>query len=536
MNPTSLSTASPFDPEGRIWDVVVIGTGAGGATAGLALAQRGKSVLFLERGKALDRDPSVRRGQPFAWDGGTDSALNHGWWPEPLTRRYGPHHVAGNQPIGSGTGGSTSVFGMVMDRLRPEDFTPRRFFPAASESSVPEAWPIGYDELAPFYEQAEQLFRVRGTVDPLGPPRSGLLPPPEPTPRETAVAAALSACGLHPYRIPYAQDRVVGCQGCAAMLCPRECRNDAARICLRPAMQQHGAHLLSECRVLRLEEHGRAITSAECDWQGQRLAIRGRVFVLAANAFMTPDLLLRSANERFPDGLGNSSGLVGRNLMLHASDFLLVQMTRDARGHVPVMNHGLSLNDFYSHKGDKLGNVHMHPVPVTRDMTLAFMRMHMKRLNRVPAPFLSAAASAGATLYRSSLVFSTVLEDLPYACNRVIARKDGKPGVVYDYRHPHELRERSWKLYLGFKAAVAARFSVKPLRPVGLLNVSHVCGTCRFGDDPEISVLNRDNRAHDLDNLYVLDASFFPSSGGINPSLTIAANALRVGQTIATRL
>jgi choline dehydrogenase-like flavoprotein len=228
--------------------------------------------------------------------------------------------------------------------------------------------------------------------------------------------------------------------------------------------------------------------------------------------------------------------MVGRNLMLHASVFLLLRLTRGARGETPVMNHGLSLNDFYLHKGDKLGNVHMHPVPVTRTMTLAFIRMHMKRLNRLPLPMLSAAASVGATVHRSSLVFSTVLEDLPYSCNRVIARKDGKAGVAYDYRHPHELRERSWKLFLGFKAAVASRFSVRPLRPVGMLNVSHVCGTCRFGDNSEISVLNRDNRAHDLDNLYVVDASFFPSSGGINPSLTIAANALRVGQTIAMRL
>jgi choline dehydrogenase-like flavoprotein len=531
---TTPGAAPSFDPEGQIWDVVVIGTGAGGATAGFALAQQGKSVLFLERGKSLDQDPAVTRGRPFGWDGGTESALNHGWWPEPLIRQYGPHHVAGYQPIGAGTGGSTSVFGMVMDRLRPDDFTPRRFHPAASESSLPEAWPIDYDELAPFYERAEQQFRVRGTLDPLGPRRRALLPPPEPTPRETEVSGALSECGLHPYRIPYAQDRVEGCQGCAAMLCPRECRNDAARMCLRPAMRQYGAQLLTGCRVVRLDEQARAIQSATCEWQGKRLAVRGRVFVLAANAFMTPDLLLRSANERFPEGLANSSGMVGRNLMLHASDFLLVQSKRNQGGVKPVMNHGLSLNDFYSHDGAKLGNIHVHPVPVTRDMTLAFMRMHMKRLNRLPLPVLSAAAAVGAAVHRSSLVFSTVLEDLPYLCNRVVTRKEA--GVAYDYRHPHELRERSWKLFLGFKAAIAQRFTVRPLRPVGMLNMSHVCGTCRFGDDSGTSVLDRDNRAHDLDNLYVVDASFFPSSGGINPSLTIAANALRVGQTIACRL
>jgi choline dehydrogenase-like flavoprotein len=536
MSVTPPGTTPPFDPEGHIWDVVVIGTGAGGATAGFAIALKGKSVLFLERGKALDHDPAVTRGQPFAWDGGSESALNHGWWPEPLIRKYGPHQVAGHQPIGAGTGGSTAVFGMVMDRLRPADFTPRESFPAAADSSLPDAWPIGYDELAPYYDRAEQQYRVRGTLDPLGPPRTALLPPPQATPRESAVSTALSECGLHPYRIPYAQDRVAGCQGCAAMLCPRECRNDAARMCLRPAVQQHGAQLLTGCRVVRLEEAGRAVRSAACDWQGKRLTIRARIFVLAANAFMTPDLLQRSSNARFPDGLANSSGMVGRNLMLHASDFLLVRSRRNPRGLAPAMNHGLSLNDFYTHEGVKLGNIHVHPVPVTREMTLAFMRMHMKRVNRLPRPLLSAAAAAGALLHRSSLAFSTVLEDLPYTCNRVLARKDGEAGVAYDYRHPHELRERSWKLFLAFKAAIAPRFTVRPLRPVGMLNMSHVCGTCRFGDDPRTSVLDRNNRAHDLDNLYVADASFFPSSGGINPSLTIAANSLRVGDAIASRL
>lgn len=524
------------DAESVIWDVVVVGAGAGGATAGYGLARRGRSVLFLERGKRLHQDADVSRGIAFDGRGGPEAALRHGWWPTPFFRMYGTARVPAREPIGCGTGGSTAVFGMVMDRLRPEDFTPRRYFRGAPESSVPEAWPITLDDLAPFYQEAERLYRVRGTADPLGPPVPALLEPPSASAKELAVTKALEACGLHPYRIHYAQDRVPGCQGCAASVCPRECRNDADRICLRPAIERHGAHLLSECRVVRLEEEQRAVRRAICEWQGRRIAVRGRVFLVAANAFQSPALLLRSASDRFPAGLANSSGLVGRNLMLHASDFLLVHMKSGSRGVPPEMHHGLSLNDFYVHDGTKLGNVHVHPIPIVADAALSFIRMHVKPLNRLPAPLLRAGATVGARLTRSAMVFSTVVEDLPYPCNHVRPRTDSPDAVDYEYRHAHELRTRNWTMLQRFREAVSSRFTVRPVRPPGMLNVAHVCGTCRFGDDPATSVLDRHNRAHDVDNLYVVDASFFPSSGGINPSLTIAANSLRVSAIIDRRL
>jgi len=527
--------AAASDAEANVWDVVVVGAGAGGSTAGLAAARLGRSVLFLERGRRIDHDASVIKGRPYNWIGGPEAALKHGLWPQPLFRKDGDSETPDYQVFGCGTGGTTAIFGMVMDRLRPDDFTPRRFFADVTGSSVPDTWPLTYADLEPFYAQAEQLFRVRGTPDPLTPAAGALLDAPPPTDKERAVLEALTACGLHPYRIHYAQDRAPDCSGCPGMLCARACRNDAGRVCLEPAVTQHGAQILSECRVVRLETEGRTVARAICEWGGRRITIRGRVFVVAANALFTPALLLRSANEAFPDGLANSSGLVGRNLMLHVSDFLLVRLKKRL-GLDPEMHHGISLNDFYVRDGTKLGNVHAHSTPVAREATQAFLQMHKRWINRLPERIRAAIASAGAYLHRGSTIFSTVVEDLPYVENRVVPRAGSDDHVTYEYTYPNELRTRNWKLFRAFSDAIAPRFAVRPLRPIGMLNYGHVCGTCRFGLDPATSVLDRDNRAHDLDNLYVVDASFFPSSGGINPSLTIAANALRVGAQIASRL
>jgi choline dehydrogenase-like flavoprotein len=527
---------APEDPEGTIWDVVVVGTGAGGATAGYSAAANGKSVLFLERGRHLSADPAVVRGRPFTWRGGEDAALRHGWWPRPVFRREGVAEAPEPLPVGCGTGGSTALFGMVMDRLRPADFAPGQYFPDAGASSLPEAWPIDYPTLDPFYGRAERLYGVCGTGDPLLPGSGADLPDgPPPTAKERAVSEALSGCGLHPYRIHYARSRAPDCALCPGMLCDRACRNDAGRTCLEPAVLRHGARVLTGCQVLTLEAKGRSVTAAMCDWNGRRIAVRGRVFVLAAGALLTPAILLRSASAAFPGGLANSSGLVGRNLMLHVSDFFLLRLRRSPLGIEAAMHHGLSLNDFYVHGDVKLGNIHAHAVTVAPETTQAFLQLHQRWINRLPGRVRSAIASAAAYLQRGATVFATVVEDLPYAENRVTPRPWDDGEVTYEYRYPAELRDRNRRLLSAFRAAVAPRFSVQPIPPLGSVNLGHACGTCRFGDDPATSVLDRNNRTHDLDNLYVVDASFFPSSGGINPSLTIAANALRVGELIAAR-
>jgi choline dehydrogenase-like flavoprotein len=542
------------DPEGHLWDVIVIGTGAGGSTAGFNLARSGRSVLFIERGKLLHRDPTVVRGVPFSWTGNPERALSHGWWPRPIDFRdeEGGASVPTRPPIGSGAGGSTAQFNGVMDRFRPEDFTPRRFFPDISGASLPEAWPVSYEELAPYYEQAESLYRVRGTQDPLARSKANLLEPPPASDKEIAVTDGLKRVGLHPYRIHSALEYVPGCDGCPGALCKHACRNDAARICLYPALDQYGAKILPNCRALRLEESGRVIRRLICEWDQRRIALRARVFILAANAFLTPVLLQRSANERFPDGLANSCGLVGRNLMLHAYSHLFSRLKRTSSAWGFNMNYGLSLNDFYVDSGTKLGNFHAHPI-ATRDELMKYLIQYYtpwstnrstspgsgspRRLrNYLPQGLLTMISSVGRSLCRSWTVFAAIVEDLPYPGNYVAQKAGSEEGVVATYHYPDELRRRAQLMCDRFKSVLDPLFEVSPLQPMGALNGTHVCGTCRFGDDPRTSVLDRDNRAHDLDNLYVLDASFFPSSGGINPSLTIAANSLRATDKIAQRL
>jgi choline dehydrogenase-like flavoprotein len=525
----------PQDAAGHLWDVIVVGTGAGGSTAGFNLARLGRSVLFVERGKLLHHDPTVVRGA--GWTGDPETALNHGWWPRPAYYRQeeGGASIRTAPPIGCGAGGSTTQFGAVMDRFRPEDFTPRRFFPDTPDGSLPEAWPISYEELVPFYERAESLYRVRGTQDPLASTVANLLEPPPASDREHAVFGALQGVGLNPYRIHSALERVAGCVDCPGMLCPNACRNDAARICLYPALDRHGAKILPNCRAIRFEEKGRVIERVICEANQRQIALRARVFILAANAFLTPVLLQQSANERFPNGLGNSSGLVGRNLMLHVSDVVLARLKRASSALSLNFNHGLSLNDFYVYNGAKLGNVHAHPT-LTHAHIMTYLRLYRRPFRILPAPLLSAISSAGLLAYRSWMAFSTIVEDLPYPGNYVTAKSHSDGEVEYVYRYPDELRHRARMLREGFKRAIGPYFNIRSLPPLGALNRGHVCGTCRFGDDPRTSVLDRDNRAHDLDNLYVLDASFFPSSGGINPSLTIVANSLRATDKIAQRL
>jgi choline dehydrogenase-like flavoprotein len=541
--------AVPRDPEAQIWDVIVIGTGAGGSTAGFNIARLGHSVLFVERGKLLHDDPAVIRGKPFTWKDDPEAALNHGWWPQSLYYREedGGAAVPVRPPIGSGAGGSTAQFGAVMDRFRPEDFTPRRFFSDLPEASLSEAWPVSYEEMVPFYERAETLYRVRGTQDALASSRSSLLEPPAASDRELAVVAGLREAGLNPYRIHCARESVQGCIGCPAMLCTRDCRNDAARMCLYPALEHHGAKILPNCRAIRLEETNRVVDRVICDWGQRRITLRARTFIVAANAFSTPALLQRSANDRFPDGLANNSGLVGRNLMLHTHSHFFTRLKRPARNLGFYMNHGVSLNDFYVHGGVKLGNVHAHTI-ASRDELMRFLVQYylMPRMSGgsgtrrwaayLPGTVLRAMTSLGSFLCRPWTVFAAIVEDLPYPGNYVRAKTGSDDDIEYTYRYPEELRRRAQAMRNAFMSSVAGRFDVWSLNPVGALNGSHVCGTCRFGDDPRASVLDRDNRAHDLDNLYVLDASFFPSSGGINPSLTIVANSLRASDKIAHRL
>jgi choline dehydrogenase-like flavoprotein len=533
----------PAAVRARDWDVLVIGTGMGGATLGFALAKAGKSVLFCERGKSLFAGGDALRGN-FAetFFGAAEvprpkhqaTLFRSGRYPDevadtsaPRVRRFIPF-------IGTGTGGSSALYGMALERLFPADFTPRRYHPDAADSTLPEEWPFRYEDLRPHYDTAEALYRVRGSPDPCrqnGPP-PGLVPPPPLSAAAQELSDFLRGKGLHPYQLPSACESVPGCQGCQGFLCPRECKNDSTRVCLKPALAQYGAQLLDECEVRKLEATREAITAVRCSRRGEEFTLRAGVVVLAAGALETPRLLLASASPEWPQGLANDSGLVGRNLMRHYID--LYAVAPHTAGEIPVSLKELAFNDFYLGDGQKGGTVQSFGALPPPPVLVAGMQEDLRHGSfRWAAPLFGLAKplmkSVFGRLLSRKMLFASILEDLPYADNRVALPSPGEGArLVIEYR----LRDHERARIAAFREKINEAF--RPYRVMVIKQaennerIAHACGTCRAGHDPRTSVLDAWNRAHGLANLYVVDASFFPSSGGTNPALTIAANALRV--------
>lgn len=560
MNASSYIPADPAETE---WDVVVIGTGMGGATAGYALAKLGRRVLFIEKGLFLHAGFRARDDAVAPPDKGLlatlsdpsderpEARLSRGRWPLRLQGRTNFGGLEFFAPLGCGSGGSTSLFGAALERFFPQDFRPRANYPEVRDSTLPEKWPISYEDLQPFYAQAEALFRVRGTRDPLdlvGDPV--LRAPPALSPRDQHLFDSFGQLGLHPYRVHVGYEFVDGCAECPGHLCPRACKADAASICLVPALEKFGASILPECEVLELEAAGSGVRGVRCRRNGAEFVVRAKVVVLAAGAFMSPVILLNSRSAAWPDGLANRSGLVGRNLMLHASDFIAVRPKQRLSSAGPQK--ALALNDFYHSDGEKLGTIQSVGAAVAVGNIMQYMRevaerdpawwrklasprpVWWRKLSS-PAVRLVALTMYHVFNFKSAAVWGSIVEDLPYHDNRVIPDPGATNGMRFEYRYPEELKARvlSYRKRLA-KALGSHRMMV--LTGENNINFGHVCGTCRFGDDPASSVLDRNNRAHDVANLYVVDASFFPSSGGTNPSLTIAANALRVAEVIHRQL
>ncbi len=542
---------SQTDPTRIEWDVIVVGTGIGGATLGHALAKSGKRVLFCERGRShIDRAGALRADYPEQWAQnkgavlGTESAdllANAGRYTDEIVDESSPRARRFVPFIGSGSGGSSALYGMALERFAAADFAPRLNHPNATESSLEDSWPIRYDAFCTYYAAAEALYRVRGTGDPLNRqgrdgPRYFDEPPPL-TPAAADLFESLAAKGLHPYRLPLACEFVPGCQCCQGFLCAMDCKNDSARICLAPAIREFGAVLLDECQALRIDASRDRATGVVCRWRGADITLRGKKIVLAAGALQTPNLLLRSRSAIWPNGLANGSGMVGRNLMRHCVDLYVVQSSSSAgQGDFDNRFKEFAFNDFYCADGVKLGSVQSFGRLPPAEMLFGSLRQDVKD---GPAPWLAGAVALARpmlqpTLRRMvarSITLATIMEDLPYLDNRVLPAGDGAAGAV---RIAYRLRDPDRSRIAHFRSLM--RSALKPRRwrlirqAENNQRIAHACGTCRFGNDPKTSVLDHNNRCHDLENLYVVDSSFFPSSGGTNPSLTIAANALRVAE------
>ncbi|WP_075779926.1 FAD-dependent oxidoreductase [Streptomyces acidiscabies] len=490
-------------------DVLVVGSGAGGATTAWALASTGARVLVVERGDFLPREPE-------------------NWSPEAVFEqgRYhntGSWHTAEGRRFTSGgfygVGGTTKVYGAALPRLRASDFRAVEHLQGTSP-----AWPFAYGDLEPYYAEAERLYRVHGAdgTDPSGPPRSTPYPWP-PVPHEPVIAELadrLTAQGLHPYPVELGVDlaRDGACERCGtcdAFPCRVGAKSDAETRALRPALRTPTVRLLTRTRVVRLrtDPGGKQVTSVDAVRDGRTVQLRAGTVVVACGAVNSAVLLLRSGGAEHPDGLGNGSGLVGRNLMLHNNSVL---MAVDPRRRNPVtFQKTLAVNDFYlpdgPHGRHPLGNLQL--MGKVYEATLAADRP------RLPRRLLGALAAR-------SVDWWVMSEDLPDPENRVLPGP-GADDVTVRW-HPTNTRTHRKLVRAAASMMRRAGYPLVFSRQLGVEATGHQCGTTVAGTVPARSVLDPYCRSHEVANLFVVDGGFFPSSAAVNPTLTIAAQALRV--------
>ena len=515
--------------DGR-YDVIIIGSGAGGGTLAHRLAPSGKSILVLERGDWLPREARNWRVEDVFRN---DRYVSPETWYLPSGKSFQPqvHYFVG---------GATKLFGAALYRLREEDFGELRHY-----DGVSPAWPVGYDEFEPYYGEAERLYRVHGARggDPTEPPCSTPYPAPPVShePRIAKLAEDLAAAGFRPFHAPaavmldeadMAYSPCIRCQTCDGFPCLVHAKSDAEVVAMRPALEHANVTLLRNARALRLETDagGRAVTGVVAEVDGTPSRFAGDVIVVSCGAANSAALLLRSASDAHPAGLANGSDQVGRNYMYHNSQAVLALSTE---ANDTMFQKTLALNDFYFGTKDfpyPMGNIQM-------------IGKTLGGMYRAEKPVLTALMPARALdeIARHAVDFWLTTEDLPERGNRVTVDRDGRLTLSYTPNNQvpkQKLYEelRSILGMIGLNPHHLVPRDIYMQSDIGVAGCAHQAGTCRFGDDPKTSVLDRNCKAHEIDNLYVVDTSFFPSIGAVNPSLTAIANALRVGDHLQQRL
>jgi choline dehydrogenase-like flavoprotein len=516
------------------YDVIVIGSGAGGATLTWALAPTGKRILLLERGDYVPREIEN-------WS--TEAVVQLGRYNNAET-----WHDRNGNPFQPGThyyvGGNTKFFGAALLRMRERDFGEVRHY-----DGISPAWPITYDTLEPYYTAAERLYHVHGQrgEDPTEPWASAPYPHPPVShePRIQTLNDGMLALGHHPFHVPIAiqldeanptQCPCIRCATCDGHPCLARAKGDAQVCCVEPAIAHPNVTLRTGARVDRLVTNaaGTAVTRVEvATREGASEAYVGDVVVVSCGAINSAALLLRSGSDRHPEGLANGSGLVGRNYMCHINSVLLAI----SRCENPTrFQKTLALNDYYYGATD-----------------WEYPLGHVSFVGKTDRHVLAAGAPKfvpGWTLEqmaRHSLDFWLTSEDLPDPDNRVTVGRDGSIQLAYLPNNTEGHRRLTAKVKDLVRRLPCAEHGQDCIhetlnmnayigKRIPLAGVAHQNGTLRFGTNPKESVLDVNCKAHELDNLYVVDGSFFPSASAVNPALTIIANALRVGDHLKGRI
>jgi choline dehydrogenase-like flavoprotein len=507
------------------FDVVIIGTGAGGGTLAWKLARAGLRIALIERGQHVPRekanwDPHLvnvegRYHTKEVWRDGDGHALH-------------PH-------TSYNVGGNTKYYGAALFRMRERDFGEVKH-----HGGLSPAWPISYADLAPYYDEAERLYHVHGArgEDPTDPPGA---PYPHPAvshePAMQALADDFTKAGLQPFHVPLGvmldeknphTSPCIRCSTCDGFPCLLRAKSDAETCCIDPILNHPNVTLLTGTKAERIETDasGRMAERVIVTQGKETRAITGDVIVVSCGAINSAALLLRSKSDAHPRGLANGNDLVGRHYMGHVNSVLMA-ISKEANP--TVFQKTLALNDFYFGTKD-----------------FEFPMGHISFVGKLDAATLAAGAPAIAPewtldlMARHSFDFWLTSEDLPDPENRVTLDESG--NVVLRYRPNNE--EGHKRLIAKLESLMQGRASHHGLfarnlfvgQRIPLAGVAHQNGTLRFGTDPASSVLDPFCKAHTLDNLYVVDGSFFPSSSAVNPALTIMANALRVGDHLVGRM
>ena len=481
---------------------------------------------MLERGDYLPREPDNWSSKAVFVDG--KYATMEEWY----DKAGNPFHPHAQYWVG----GNTKVYGAILFRLREKDFGEVRHHDGISPS-----WPLSYADFEPYYTEAERLYFVHGArgEDPTEPPVSGPYPYPPVShePRIQRLAEDLERTGHRPFHLPVGvnidetdpeKGKCVRCGWFDGYPCLVDAKADAHVCAVRPALAYDNVTLMTRAKVERIEtdSSGRSVSGVVVNHDGVRETYRGDVVIVSCGPVNSAALLLRSASDRHPNGLANSSGVVGRHYMAHLNSAFLA-ISKDPN---PTrFQKTLGVNDYYwgSDNFDyPLGHIQM--LGKTDGPTL-----------RAGAPWFAPGFALEYTA-RHAIDFWLTTEDLPDPDNRVSLDRAGNVHLHYTDRNTEGHKRLIAKLkgllgHLGCHERLIPNQVMRDER-IPIAGVAHQCGTVRFGNDPTTSALDNSCKAHDVDNLYVVDTSFFPSSSAVNPALTAMANALRVGDHLLDRL